>query len=121
MTLGLPGFFLVLGYSTDLLPLVGALPTRSEGIFLSAGFTGHGMPRIPGCSAAIVKLALAHVEGREQEAARVEFENVLPEPYLLTQKRLDSEENLILGYMGQQKGEVVELSPAEEGAVRAHI
>jgi hypothetical protein len=31
----------VLGYSSDLLPFVGEMPDR-EGIFLSAGFTGHG-------------------------------------------------------------------------------
>jgi hypothetical protein len=79
------------------------------------------MPRIPGCSAAIVKLALAHFEGAEKEAAQAAFESVLPEPYLLTQKRLDEKENLILGYMGHEKGQKAELTPADEGAARAHL
>ncbi|KAH7393790.1 FAD dependent oxidoreductase [Phaeosphaeria sp. MPI-PUGE-AT-0046c] len=35
----------IMGYSSDRLPRVGAVPNR-PGIFIMAGFTGHGMPQI---------------------------------------------------------------------------
>jgi glycine/D-amino acid oxidase-like deaminating enzyme len=34
-----------MGYSSDRLPRVGPVPDR-PGIFIMAGFTGHGMPQI---------------------------------------------------------------------------
>lgn len=34
---------LVLGYSSDLLPYVGEVPNK-PGVFICAGFTGHGEP-----------------------------------------------------------------------------
>ncbi|PWN37353.1 FAD dependent oxidoreductase, partial [Meira miltonrushii] len=46
----------ILGYSHDLLPYVGRV---DQGIYVSAGFTGHGMPRIPACSFAIADMALS--------------------------------------------------------------
>ncbi|KFA53812.1 hypothetical protein S40293_01717 [Stachybotrys chartarum IBT 40293] len=35
----------ILGYSADRLPRVGAIPNR-PGMFIMAGFTGHGMPQV---------------------------------------------------------------------------
>jgi hypothetical protein len=40
--LALP-LMLVMGYSTDKYPWVGQNPTRPGGLFVMAGFHGHGM------------------------------------------------------------------------------
>lgn len=102
----------VLGYSNDMLPYVGEHPERS-GVFLCAGFTGHGefkgdpewshslyragMPRIPGCTLALSKLIMS---GRQGQAA---FEKAVPKPYRVTKERWASDINLIQGAMGRKQ------------------
>ncbi|WVQ74666.1 hypothetical protein IAR50_004270 [Cryptococcus sp. DSM 104548] len=95
----------VLGYSSDLLPYVGQVPDM-PGVFICAGFTGHGMPRIPGCTSAISSLLLSYLANNNTltpEASK-EFEGRLPRPYWMTRERFESRENLILGAMGQGDG-----------------
>lgn len=104
----------MLGYSSDLLPYVGEHPDR-PGIFICAGFTGHGayalpdeadlsgMPRIPGCTRALSSLARAFLDATETipKHARAAFDAALPKPYLLSRERLESKENRIKDAMGQ--------------------
>lgn len=93
----------VLGYSSDLLPFVGEHPSR-PGVFLLAGFTGHGMPRIPVCAEALSSLVASRLPSSSISPASAEraFREALPSPYILTQERLDSQVNLILGLMGAE-------------------
>ncbi|RSH82880.1 hypothetical protein EHS25_005870 [Saitozyma podzolica] len=92
----------VLGYSSDLLPYVGEHPDR-PGVFICAGFTGHGMPRIPGCTRALSSLARAFLDTTETipKHSRAAFDAALPKPYLLSRERLESKENRIKDAMGQ--------------------
>ncbi|TYJ55842.1 hypothetical protein B9479_003494 [Cryptococcus floricola] len=113
----------VLGYSSDLLPYVGQVPDM-PGVFICAGFTGHGMPRIPGCTSAISSLAFSYLNNSNTlnpEAVR-EFEGKLPNPYWMTRERFESRENLILGAMGQGGGkEKKEKVDDVEGALAAGV
>ncbi|KAK4689720.1 hypothetical protein P7C73_g393, partial [Tremellales sp. Uapishka_1] len=91
----------ILGYSSDLLPYVGEVPDR-PGVFICAGFTGHGMPRIPGCTAAISTLVVSRLAaGQVTPEAQKSFEAILPKPYWITRERLQSKVNLIKVAMGQ--------------------
>ncbi|WVQ84845.1 hypothetical protein IAT38_007002 [Cryptococcus sp. DSM 104549] len=85
----------VLGYSSDFLPYVGEVPDK-PGVFVIAGFTGHGMPRIPGCTAALTALAISRLTtGTTSPAAQQAFEQALPKPYWLTKERYESRVNVI--------------------------
>ncbi|WWC67801.1 uncharacterized protein I206_101714 [Kwoniella pini CBS 10737] len=91
----------ILGYSADLLPYVGEIPDK-PGVFVCAGFTGHGMPRIPGCSAAISSLVASRInDGFITANAQKAFQDALPQPYWLTRERYTSKVNLIKAAMGQ--------------------
>lgn len=122
---------IVLGYSSDLLPYVGEIPGR-DGVFICAGFTGHGedqchipskgpssfdvgMPRIPGCTLSLAQLVTSRLKsGSTTPASQAAFESQLPKPYWMTKERLDSKVNLIQAAMGQgRKG----LEEATSGAV----
>lgn len=80
----------VMGYSSDLMPWVGEVPGKA-GIYVSAGFTGHGMPRILGCSTAIASL----VRGEAKSVS----ESNLPRPYWLTKERLSANKSIAREYM----------------------
>ena len=80
----------IMGYSADLKPWVGEIPNR-PGVFITAGFTGHGMPQILGCSAAVAALMRGDVASIEATG--------LPQPFWITKERLHNETNLIRGYM----------------------
>ncbi|KAJ8132786.1 hypothetical protein O1611_g835 [Lasiodiplodia mahajangana] len=45
----------VMGYTLDDLPHVGPVPGR-EGLYICAGFIGHGMPNVLLCAKAVAKL-----------------------------------------------------------------
>jgi glycine/D-amino acid oxidase-like deaminating enzyme len=85
----------VMGYSSDLVPWVGEVPSR-PGVYVIAGFTGHGMPRILGCSVAVASL----VRGDAKEISSTE----LPPPYWITQKRLDEKKSIARDYMAGSRG-----------------
>lgn len=80
----------VMGYSSDLMPWVGEMPGK-PGVFVSAGFTGHGMPRILGCSEAVASL----VRGNVHDLSGTK----LPVPYWITRERLEEERNIAREYM----------------------
>ncbi|OCT53760.1 FAD dependent oxidoreductase superfamily protein [Cladophialophora carrionii] len=80
----------VMGYSSDLVPWVGDVPGR-PGIFVNAGFTGHGMPRILGCSEALAAVVRGDVHSLKDTS--------LPAPYWITEDRLRAKESVTREYM----------------------
>ncbi|KAI1628937.1 FAD dependent oxidoreductase [Exophiala viscosa] len=84
----------VMGYSADLMPWVGEVPGR-EGVFVVAGFTGHGMPRILGCSRAVAGLVSGKVKGVG--------EMDVPKPYHITEKRFRENRNVAREYMAGER------------------
>ncbi|KAJ9622183.1 hypothetical protein H2204_011615 [Knufia peltigerae] len=82
----------IMGWSSDSMPFVGKLPGK-PGIFITAGFTGHGMPRILGCSKALVELVQS-----DGETIDMNTKNGIPTPYLLTEARLEDKTNNIISY-----------------------
>jgi len=80
----------VMGYSRDNAPWVGGLP-GSAGLWLCAGYTGHGMPNATLCAKAVVGMMDA-----EERGELLSFQNSLvergelPRSYVLSQKRIDA-------------------------------
>lgn len=75
-----------MGYSTDSLPHIGAVPSKPNQYIL-AGFNGHGMPQIFLSAKGIASMI---VEGKAFE------ETAVPRIYKTTRERLDSKRNQIL-------------------------
>ncbi|KAF4312158.1 FAD dependent oxidoreductase [Botryosphaeria dothidea] len=77
----------IMGYSRDNVPWVGKV---SEGVWLSGGYTGHGMPNGTLCGKAVVELLLAEQAGvPAADAQKQVVEKVgLPKSYLITEQRL---------------------------------
>jgi glycine/D-amino acid oxidase-like deaminating enzyme len=75
-----------MGYSSDGWPFVGPLPSSPNQLVI-AGFTGHGMPQIFLTAKAVAQMALDGVDFKSTGVPRL---------YELTQKRLDSKQNVIL-------------------------
>ncbi|CAL3968849.1 unnamed protein product [Diplocarpon coronariae] len=84
----------IMGYSSDSLPHVGAVPSR-PGQFIVAGFTGHGMPLIFLSARGIAAMI---AEGKAFEDSGV------PRIYKTTQTRLDSKANKILDTWVESQG-----------------
>jgi hypothetical protein len=76
----------VMGYSTDTMPHVGAIPDRQDQ-FILAGFTGNGMPLAFLCARGVASMVL---EGNSFESTGI------PSVFQTTQERLDNPRNLIL-------------------------
>ncbi|OSC96675.1 FAD dependent oxidoreductase [Trametes coccinea BRFM310] len=60
----------IMGYTKTGDPFVGpvispANPDAYKGQYISAGFTGHGMPRTFSCAEAVAQMILADIEGKE--------------------------------------------------------
>lgn len=72
----------IMGYSRDNRPWVGEMPGM-KGLFVAAGYTGHGLPNGPMCAKAIVEMILEGRSGKEMVSA-----GKLPEDYLLTEERM---------------------------------
>ncbi|KAJ6014145.1 hypothetical protein N7540_008736 [Penicillium herquei] len=77
----------IMGYSADGLPQVGQVP-GSEGQYILAGFTGHGMPQIFLVAEGIAKMI---VNGDSFEATQ------LPRLFKTTPARLETQKSNILG------------------------
>ncbi|KAL7768300.1 hypothetical protein ACKLNR_002601 [Fusarium oxysporum f. sp. zingiberi] len=79
----------IMGYSTDSLPHVGEVPGR-DGVFIIAGFHGHGMP--------VIFLAAEGIAAMTQGLA---YEKTgLPSLFKTSRDRLESERNDILAGRG---------------------
>lgn len=80
----------IMGFSRDNTPFVGPVP-GSPGVFLAAGYTGHGMPNAWLCGAAVAVMARREY-GEEGEgiAAAVRHPGIkLPRAYVLDWERLE--------------------------------
>nr|OQO17391.1 hypothetical protein B0A51_16673 [Rachicladosporium sp. CCFEE 5018] len=78
----------IMGFSRDEVPWVGPVPGW-PGVFIAAGFTGHGMPNtfLSGAAAAImVRTAFDGMNEKESTAKAVK-ETGLPKKYLCTEER----------------------------------
>ncbi|GAB7343577.1 hypothetical protein MBLNU457_1580t1 [Dothideomycetes sp. NU457] len=80
----------IMGFSRDEVPWVGPVPGRN-GVFVCAGYTGHGMPNAWLCGKAVSIMAGKALSGVEQrEAVEAAMEEVkLPHCYLLSAERLE--------------------------------
>lgn len=75
-----------MGYNSDENPCVGEVPGR-KGVFIAAGFEGHGMPVI-----FLTSKGIAEMVGKGKK-----FEEVgIPRMYKTTKERLESKENVLL-------------------------
>lgn len=75
-----------LQYTNDLMPHVGTVPDK-DGLYICAGFNGHGMPSIFLSSKGLAKMIK---DGCSFEQTGV------PAPYETTRARLENSENRIL-------------------------
>lgn len=74
----------IMGFSRDNLPWVGEVP-GNKGIFVVAGYTGHGMPNAWLCGKSVATMVLAEdVGGAVEECVK----QGLPRAYLLTEERI---------------------------------
>ncbi|KAK4561505.1 hypothetical protein LTR86_004823 [Recurvomyces mirabilis] len=81
----------IMAFSRDERPWVGAVPGY-PGVFVSAGYTGHGMPNTWLCGKAVAMMALAasqNEQDRETVVEAVRRETGLPASYLLTRERME--------------------------------
>lgn len=79
----------IMGYSRDNAPWVGAIPDK-KGLWLCAGYTGHGMPNATLCSHAVVQMLLADetgVEPLEAQKSLIE-KGEIPSSYVITKERI---------------------------------
>ncbi|GAB7359795.1 hypothetical protein MBLNU230_g6964t1 [Neophaeotheca triangularis] len=80
----------IMGFSRDEHPWVGPLPEQ-KGLFIAAGFTGHGMPNT-WLSGKAVAVMVREATGGAAEAEALEAarsETGLPKSYLVTQRRIE--------------------------------
>lgn len=100
----------IMGYSRDNAPWIGGVPGM-EGVWLCAGYTGHGMPNATLCAKAAVEMLLASEKG--EDLAQVQKDMVtggrIPSAYLISAERLaecqdlpsvkDQDEVISMGYV----------------------
>ena len=79
----------IMGFSRDEHPFVGPVPSR-PGVFISAGYTGHGMPNTWLCGKAVAVMAQqSMLERSEVEVVeRAIIETGLPRAYVCSQERM---------------------------------
>jgi glycine/D-amino acid oxidase-like deaminating enzyme len=103
----------IMGFSRDDHPWVGKVPDR-EGIYMSAGYTGHGMPNGSLCGKAVAEMIVAgEEEGKELEALLEQMvqDGDLPRGYVVSKKRIKEARELFTveeadkrGYIGRYDG-----------------
>ncbi|KAF1970690.1 FAD dependent oxidoreductase [Bimuria novae-zelandiae CBS 107.79] len=79
----------IMGFSRDDHPWVGQLP-GIKGLWLSAGYTGHGMPNATLCGKAVVDMLLGEAAGTPLSTLQQSMveKGDIPKAYLLTEERL---------------------------------
>jgi glycine/D-amino acid oxidase-like deaminating enzyme len=80
----------IMGFSRDDLPWVGQVPD-SKGLFVLAGYTGHGMPNAWLCGKSVAAMVLEDDVGVAVEKC---VEEGLPRAYLLTKERVQKAREL---------------------------
>jgi len=98
----------IMCYSRDNAPWVGRIPD-TEGLWLCAGYTGHGMPNATLCAKAVVGMMRAEERGELSEFQRSLVEKGdLPNAYIISKARIEAcrrlpsvkeqDESGVLGY-----------------------
>ena len=78
----------IMGFSRDNSPFVGPVPAR-PGVFVSAGYTGHGMPNAWLCGKAVATMVSKAISGSDQESAvAAAVQDGLPEAYIPSDRRV---------------------------------
>ncbi|KAL9113882.1 MAG: hypothetical protein Q9227_002016 [Pyrenula ochraceoflavens] len=105
----------IFGLSVDGCPWVGPVP-QMPGIFLAAGYSGHGMPNAALCAAYAASLIVAETEGPLSQSLRYDQKRdfklqsfrvkPVPKSYLITKKRIDRAKELprTRGFQGESVG-----------------
>jgi glycine/D-amino acid oxidase-like deaminating enzyme len=77
----------IMGYTQDHSPFVGSM---RDGLWVAAGYTGHGMPNAPGCGRHLARLLSEALEGgnwRDVEKRAVKADT-FPQAYVLSEERM---------------------------------
>lgn len=96
-----------MGFSRDDLPWVGPVPasllsdasdsvapfatTDETGLYIAAGYTGHGMPNTWLCGAAVAKMAMGHTNPVAPSTSVVDYavaSTGLPRAYVISEERI---------------------------------
>ncbi|KAF2469366.1 FAD dependent oxidoreductase-like protein [Lindgomyces ingoldianus] len=79
----------IMGYSRDNHPWVGKVPDK-EGLWLCAGYTGHGMPNGTLCGKAVVDMVLGEEAGEDviQRQEQMVKGGELPKSYVISKERI---------------------------------
>ncbi|KAI9776646.1 MAG: hypothetical protein M1839_009452 [Geoglossum umbratile] len=81
----------IMGFSRDGCPWVGEVPGR-KGVYLSGGYTGHGMPNASLCARYIAQLVLTaddHGGGSEAKMDSAGQHVTIPEAYMISEARME--------------------------------
>jgi glycine/D-amino acid oxidase-like deaminating enzyme len=79
----------IMGFSRDEVPWVGPVSSK-PGVFIAAGFTGHGMPNTWLSGKAVAMMARSSLQGEGmQSVEQARMETGLPRAYLLTDERIE--------------------------------
>lgn len=80
----------IMGFSRDEVPWVGPVPGK-EGLFVAAGFTGHGMPNTWLSGKAVASMVDATLSGSDEVAAveAAKKETGLPSAYQVSAERIE--------------------------------
>ena len=86
----------IMGYSRDDHPWVGKVP-QTDGLWLSGGYTGHGMPNGTLCGKAVVDMVLGEMEGKDIGHVQMEMvqKGDIPKSYLLSQERIQKARSMM--------------------------
>ncbi|KAH9881103.1 hypothetical protein J1614_001597 [Plenodomus biglobosus] len=95
----------IMGYSRDDHPWVGKVPDK-EGLWLCAGYTGHGMPNGTLCGKAVVDMVLGEMEGKEFGTLSEEMvsRGDLPKSYVLTKERVERARGMLTVQQQDERG-----------------
>lgn len=77
----------IMGYSADGFPWVGEL---QSGLWLCAGYSGHGMPQAALCAVSVAKMILRQIQGNGERVVRGYQEPELPARFLITPQRMNT-------------------------------
>ncbi|KAK8176409.1 FAD dependent oxidoreductase-like protein [Phyllosticta citribraziliensis] len=112
----------IMGYSRDNVPWVGKVPGL-QAAYISAGYTGHGMPNGTLCGKAVVDLLLAEEAGLSPAAARdkVVHDVGLPRSYLVTDERIQAARALPTVHEAEALGAIGNHARQEQKLGTAHL
>ncbi|KAF4548786.1 Hypothetical protein D9617_25g061160 [Elsinoe fawcettii] len=94
----------IMGFSRDELPFVGPVPGK-DGLFMCAGFTGHGMPNtwLSGKTVAGIASRIRQGEGVQEAVEAATGETKLPKAYRLTKERVEKARKRVTVYEQDNK------------------